>query len=187
MGGIFLRLAKLKACLADILAFILVYYMKLMLYTHNHHDIDNNGTTNAYSNTGAIQRQADFVVSGTNAFINFLTSVHRHEERDTILTMLTILSDPTNALRIPWCLRSLLVEIKKTQLHLQWSNLNFNSSMAENSILCLHGPMSTFNSRVFKILKKSAHLFWAWRHPHSSPCLGFYYDNGDCHILCTQV
>ena len=58
-----------------------------------------------------MQIQADSC-SGTNAFINFLTSVHRHEERDTILTLLTI----PNALRILWCLRSLSVEIRKTQL-----------------------------------------------------------------------
>ena len=56
-------------------------------------------------------------------FINFLTSVHRNEERDTIPTMLTIFSDPTNAQRILWCLRSPSVEIRKTQLHLQLSTV----------------------------------------------------------------
>ena len=34
-------------------------------------------------------------------FINFLTSFSTRGERDTIFTMLTVLSDPTNALRIP--------------------------------------------------------------------------------------
>ena len=52
------------------------------------------------------------------------------------------------------------------------------NSMADNSILylhgrnstiCLHGPMSAFNWLFFKILKFSAHLYWAWHHPHSSP------------------
>ena len=50
-----------------------------------------------YANTGKYKyrrKQADSVVSGMNGFINFLTSVHRHEQTDTILTMLTILSDP---------------------------------------------------------------------------------------------
>ena len=45
-------------------------------------------------------------------------------------------------------------------------------SMAENLIHCRHGPMSTFNSLFFKILKFSAHLFRAWRHLHSSPISG---------------
>ena len=40
-----------------------------------------------------------FYSSPTNGFINFLNSVLRHEERDTILTWLTIL----NAWRILWC------------------------------------------------------------------------------------
>ena len=43
-------------------------------------------------------------------FYWLLSSVLRHEERDTILTMLTI----PNARRILWCLRSLSVEICKT-------------------------------------------------------------------------
>ena len=45
-------------------------------------------------------------------------------ERDTILTMQTILSDPTNVRRILWCLRSPSVEIRKTQLHLQRAKSN---------------------------------------------------------------
>ena len=49
-----------------------------------------------------------------------MTSVQRHEERDTILTKLTI----PNARCILWCLRSLSVEIRKTQLHLQWPKFN---------------------------------------------------------------
>ena len=39
-----------------------------------------------------------------------------------------------------------------------------NSSICfrgRNSTICLHGPMSTINWRFFKILKFSAHLFWA--------------------------
>ena len=70
-------------------------------------------------------------------------------------------ANPTNALRIPWCLRSLSVETRKTQLHFQlstvwqklnylptWSNANLQlyAPMAENPAICPHGPMSTFNS-----------------------------------------
>ena len=35
----------------------------------------------------------------------------------------------------------------------------------------------------------SKNLFLAWRYPHSSPisCLGVYYENDDCHILCTRA
>ena len=84
-------------------------------------------------------------------FIQILVSVLRHEERDTILTMLTILSDlHPNVRRILRCLRSLSVEIRKTQLHLQrpksnsqlngrelnflppWSNLNFQLTLFQN-------------------------------------------------------
>ena len=64
-----------------------------------------------------------------------------------------------------------------------------SACIAENSFLCRHGPMSPPNYCAFKILKFSAHLFWAWRHAHSSPItsLGVYYDNGDCHILCVRA
>ena len=73
------------------------------------------------------------------------------------------------------------------------------AATVENSTVCLHDPMSTFNSMVglqllntmvgtqllnimvgtqqsfSKSSKFSAHLFWVWRHPHSIPisCLGF--------------
>ena len=84
-----------------------------VLYTHNHNKIDNNGTTNTYSNTGAIQRQAKQTDSVVQVRTILLTSCldsstqgERHKERDTILTMLTILSDPINAQCILWCLRS---------------------------------------------------------------------------------
>ena len=52
---------------------------------------------------------------------------------------------PTNARRILRCLRFLSVEIRKTQLHLQWSKSNpqlFNS-MAESPTTRLHGSTST--------------------------------------------
>ena len=47
-------------------------------------------------------------------FYKLLTSVLRHEERDTILTMLTILCYPTHARCILLYLRSLFVEIRES-------------------------------------------------------------------------
>ena len=53
---------------------------------------------------------------------------------------------------------------------------------------------ATFNGRSqLSVFSKSSysqeHLFWAWRHPHSSPisCRGFIMSNGDCHILCVRA
>ena len=96
-----------------------------VLYTNdNHNDINNNGTTNTYSNTGdyrwiQIQAKTQAKTGGLCRFqiwmfYYFLNSVLWHKERDTILTMLTIPNMPC----ILWCLRSLSVEIWKTQLHL---------------------------------------------------------------------
>ena len=83
-----------------------------------------------------------------------------------------------------WCLRSLSVEIWKTQVHastLENSTLCLNG---RNSTLCLRGSISTYS--FSKSSNSQDHLFREWRHPHSSliSCLGVYYDNGDCHILC---
>ena len=72
---------------------------------------------------------------------------------------------------ISWCLRSVGRD-KKTP------NYIFNS-VAEDSILCLHGPMSTLNCHFFKILK---FMISSTLYPHFLS--GVYYDNGDCHILC---
>ena len=97
-------------------------------------------------------------------FYKLLTSVLRHERRDTILTMLTI----PKVRRILWCLRSLWVEKP---------NYIFN------------GPNPTLNWLFSKILKFSG-LFLPcmtsstlWHHFLS----GVYYENGDCHILYTRV
>ena len=74
---------------------------------------------------------------GYERFYQLLTSILRHEERGTILTMLTI----PNAQLILWCFRSLLLEIRKTQLHLstvetqlhlQWSKSNSQLTLFQN-------------------------------------------------------
>ena len=121
-------------------------------------------------------------------FINFLTSVIRHEERDTILKGLSqsYYANNTANVRhitlcfwsrfifIVWDLQNLTAAATVENLTL-WQRTPFSAPMAENSTICLLGPMSTFNWLIFKILKFSAHLFWAWRHPHSSLifCLRF--------------
>ena len=125
-----------------------------------------------YTNTG---NSGGLCCSGTNGFINFLTSVLRHEARDTILTMLSI----PNVRHISWCFRSQFIFAGRDPKNLT------AAATPENSTVCLYGPMSTFNSMVgpqvlntmvgpqlesiSKSSKFSAHLFWAWRHPRSSP------------------
>ena len=65
--------------------------------------------------------------------------------------MLTLLSDPTNAQRFSLCLRSLSVEICKTPTTcLNGRELNYLCSNGRDSIVCLHGPMSTFNC-IFRL------------------------------------
>ena len=93
-------------------------------------------------------------------FINFLTSVHWHVERDTIHKIFSwsYHANPTPDVRpFMWWLRSQFIsipaEIRKTQIF---------DSMAEsptlngrNLTVCLQGPMSTFNWLFLKILKFS--------------------------------
>ena len=54
-----------------------------------------------------------------------------------------------------------------------------------NSTLCLP-QWSNLNWLFSKSSNSQDHLFRAWRHLHTRPisCLGVYYDNGNCHILC---
>ena len=163
----------------------------LVLYTHNHNHNDINQMAHIHNilkysqiqNTGGPRH-----CSGTNAFINFLTSVLQHEERDTILTILTILSDPTNTLCILWCLRSLLVEIWKTQLHLQNPTLNFQLNGSNSTFACM--VQCQLSTDVFfqnpQILSPSLlGMTSSTLQPHFLS--GVYYDNGDCHILCARA
>ena len=74
--------------------------------------------------------------SGTKGFFfNFLTSVHSDSRRKT--QFLKVFSNQLcwlypHARCILWCLRSLSVEIRKPQLHLQWPKSNSIPQMAEN-------------------------------------------------------
>ena len=76
----------------------------------------------SYTNTkhSTYPKQADSVVQVRTHLITFLTSVIRHEEKKTQFLQWWpyYLTPPMR------CLRSLSVEIRKTQLHLQWSKFN---------------------------------------------------------------
>ena len=110
---------------------------------HSHNDINHNG------NTIHIQIQVDSFVSDTNGLFNsWLLSTLTWG--DTILKVYanhTMLTHP-NARRILSCLRSLLVEIRKTQRHLPTVEIRLVFTKSSNS---------------------QDHHFQAWRHPHSSP------------------
>ena len=123
--------------------------------------------------------------SDTNAFINFWLQFF-DTRRETILTMLAILSDSTNALRITWCLRALSVEIRKPQLRLQRPNLNFNSMAGTRLSACMVQcqPLTLFQNP--QILSPSIMgMTSSTLQPHFRS--GVYYNNGDCHILCTRA
>ena len=110
--------------------------------------------------------------SGPNAFINFLTSVHRHGERDTILTMLT----PS-----PRAVHLVVFKISVSKD----PKILTTAATVENSTLCPNGrelnclpPWSNVYHQLTlfsKSLNSQDHHFRAWRHPHSSliSCLGF--------------
>ena len=126
-------------------------------------------------------------------FINFLTSVLRHEDRDTILAMLSILSDATNVRRILWCFGSLSVEIRKSQLHLSTANPNsqLSSLYPNNKELNYRRSWSYLNFSTAVFLKSSNSLLISSGHDviHAPTHFlsGVYYDNGDCHILCARA
>ena len=106
--------------------------------------------------------RADSVVSSTNGLlISWLRSMTTRRKRHN-----SYYANPhPNMRRIQWCLRSLSVEIWKTQLHLSTVKIQLSLSTAKS------------NRPFSKSSNSQDHLFWAWRHPHSSPisCLGVYY------------
>ena len=126
--------------------------------------------------------------TGRTLLFQILT-VLRHEKRNKIL------NHPIwpyfNAQCILWCLRSLSIEIRKTQLHLPRSKIQLSTaeypilaSMVQSQLSILP-PWSNPNWLFSKSSNSQDHLFRVWCHPHSSPIfsLGVYYDNGDCHIF----
>ena len=138
--------------------------------------------------------QVDSVVSGTNGLltsclwffdtrreIRFLKVFRNHTPPPTFSTSHGVLD--LNS--------SLPVEILKTQLLDSMAESPTTSSMVKIQLSndCLHGPMSTFNWRFFKILKFSGPSLPGMTSStlQSFFLSGVYYDNGDCHILCAWV
>ena len=177
------------------------------------------------ANTNADTHAGDSVVQVRTVYW-LLTSVLRHEGRDTILkslsyhTMLTTSTTFGTSRGVLDLNSSLPVEIRKIQPYTstvetptQWQRTSFSAPMAEAQLSVCMVQSQILNWRVFKILncmirlqllnimvgtqmnlfskfsRFSAHLFWAWRHRHSSPISrrGVHYDNGDCHILCARA
>ena len=100
-------------------------------------------------------------------FYKLLTSAQSDTRRETqFLLCWPYYVDPTNARRILWCLRSLSVEIRKTQLHLQRPKSNSQLSF---KILRFSGP--SLQGMTSSALQ-----------PHYLS--GVYYDNGNYHIFC---
>ena len=101
------------------------------------------------------REEADSVVVQVRTVYKLLTSVRRHEERDTIFTMLTILSDPHQ--------RAVLLAMFKISVGRDPKNSTLLRNDRELNSLCPNGreinclpAWSTFNCHVFKILQKSA-------------------------------
>ena len=87
----------------------------------------------------------------------------RHEERDTILTMLT---PPQHAAHLV---------ISKVSVGRDPKNPTTSFNSQNPTLASVVQSQLTFFS---KSSNSQDHLFWAWSHPHSSPisCLGVYYD-----------
>ena len=118
---------------------------------------------NTYSNAGKYNTSAE--AQGTplfryERFYKLLTWVFRHDERDTLLTMLTIPSGPTNAQCILYCLRSLSVEICKIPTTRLGRLLNSLWPNGRDSIVGLHGPMSTANWLFLKSSNSQSISSW---------------------------
>ena len=80
-------------CIPSSLFLLIITRSGLLLYSHD--------TTIQIYRCREMRNTDDSSLFRYETFINFLTLVFLHKERDTIFTMLTVLSDPTNALRIP--------------------------------------------------------------------------------------
>ena len=124
-----------------------------------------------------IRNTDDSLLFRYETFINFLTLVFRHEERETqfLLCWLYYLTQQTHrASRSPQD----LCRQRSAELHSQTSTSTVRLNGRQTNCL-LHRPLSIpswsgpAHSRIstnvfFKITKFSAHRFRAWRHSHPS-------------------
>ena len=102
---------------------------------------------------------------------------------------------PHQQRRILRCLRSLSIEIRKPQLHLQWSKSNSQlklNSLGPNGRELNYLPTrSNVNLQLtlFKILKFTRLFLLGMTSSTLLPHFlsGDYYDYGDCHILCARA
>ena len=144
--------------------------------------------------------------SGTNCLFNYLTSVLRHKERDTILkslsyhTMLTTSFYGWNPTLCPNGRNSTIIfhgPTLKSQLPgrtqlltiMVGSNFNCLPQWQTTQLSVYIGPKSTPNwlfFKIFKFLGPSLPGMTSFTlQPHFLSEV--YYDNCDCHILCAQV
>ena len=112
-----------------------------------------------------IRKQADFVVSGTNGLLTSdFGSSTRGERHNSYY--------PHRSAHFVMIKISVGRDRKKKQLHLSTAK---NSTPQWQKMFCLHGPISKLTDSFSKSSYSQDHLFWAWRHPHSSliSSLGF--------------
>ena len=150
--------------------YIYIYIYIYMLYTTGiHNDIrHNSGDTKAHTgkynthihiqlNTNAGENKR-WLLFGYKRFISFWLRFFdtRRETQffrnHTMLTPPPTFGTPRGVLDLN---SSLPVEIRKTKLFVSKAESPTLNSVAENSILCLHGLISILNWRLFKILKFS--------------------------------
>ena len=122
-------------------------------------------------------------------FINFFFTFtfSTRGERDTIFTMLTVSSDPTNARRIP--LATNWTRVVQLKISTNWPNKRAAHPVDPTGLAQVRISTNCFFQKSPKF---PAPRFRAWRHSHPSPfsIWGFYYDICDCHILlnvCTYM
>ena len=136
-----------------------------------------------------IQNTGGFCCSGTNVLLTFVFSSSTWGERHNSYNA-NHLSDPTNVQCIPRYLRSLSVEIcKTTTTYLNgrelnslcpsgrdlnylpaWSNANLQLTLFQNPQILSPSLLGMTSSTLQPI-----------------SCLGVYYKDGDCHILCKRM
>ena len=123
-----------------------------MLYSHNHnHDINPTVYIQIHIQT---QDTGGLYCLTYERFINLFSSVLRHEERDTTLTMLTI----PNARRILWCLRSLSEKKTTTSSTAQSQLLTDSFSKSSNSQPIFSGHDVIHTPTLFPV----GGLLWQW-------------------------